>query len=187
MWNKTLSKTRLIAYTAVMLALDVVANIFSIPLFGSNYLSFTYAVCFISAVYLGLVPTVAISVFGDILGWLIAPQGAYNPFVGISSLLIGLLPSLILMLPNLNKYVKIAISFVVCAIVCTAGINTYGLWWMYAAAKGKTFWVYLGRLPFQLIMVVVNAIIVFMIVRLRIIDKLIDKGNSDESNYQEKM
>lgn len=175
MWNKEISHTALITYISVLLALNVVANIFSVKLFGTNnYLTFTYVICFVTAVYFGFVPAISVSLLGDILGWLIAPSGAFNPFVSISSLLLGAIPALILLIPRLNRYAKVAISLLLCAVICTAGLNTYGLWWMYSAASGKSFWVYLAaRVPFQLLILAINAILIYIIVGSKVLDKLL--------------
>lgn len=183
--SKKMSGARKIAYTAVFVALSVVANMFSVPLTGSNYLSFTYLVCFLAGIYLGFVPGLAVGFLGDLLGHLLMPYGAYNPFVALSSTLLGVIPALVWRIPKLKRADKLLLATVACAIVCTAGLNTLGLWYFYAKTS-KTFWVYLGgRVPFQLIMVAVNYVLTYVVVETKVLDKLILRGDYGEGKGKE--
>ncbi|MEG1528211.1 MAG: folate family ECF transporter S component [Clostridia bacterium] len=163
-----------LSITAIFVALDVLANIFSIPIMGSNYISFTYLVCFAAAFYLGLTPALIVGALGDLIGCLIVPKGAFNPVIFMSSVLIAVIPALIFKIKGVNKYVKLVIALVICTVLVTAFLNTYALWLMYS--KGKTFFVYLwARLPFQLLNTAVNGLLMFILMRIGIIDKLIQK------------
>lgn len=177
---KAMPRTRKIAFIAVFTALAVVANMFTVPISGSNVLSFTYLVCFLAGIYLGVVPGLTVGFLGDLLGHLIMPKADfYNPFIAISSALLGVIPALVWLIPKLKKPDKLLIATAVCAVVCTAGINTYGLWWWLSWSMegfSKTFWVYLAaRAPFQLVMVVANYILTYVILETKVLDKLLMK------------
>lgn len=153
-----------VAYLGVSVALSVVANIFTIfvSAFGSNSISFTYLVTALAGILLGPVSGGIVGGLGDVLGHFIAPQGAFNPFITLSSVLIGVIAGLIFKIKKLNPYIKIAVAYAVIFVVCTSGINTFGLWLYYVRGK-KTFWVYYaGRAPFQLIIWAINLALTFV-------------------------
>lgn len=159
--------------TAVLTALALLANTYSIPLFGStNYLSFTFIPCFIAGIYLGWASGMTVGLVGDIIGHLIHPMGAYNPLIGIASGLLGVIPALVFKFVKGNDIFKMILSFVLCMLICTSGLNTVALWLMYGIGK-KTFFVYLwARLPFQLLMVAVNCVIMIALKQSRVLDRL---------------
>ncbi len=164
--------TKKLVYTALFTALNVLANIFSIKLFTSNYLSFVYVVCFMAAAYLGILPAAIVAFLGDLIGCFVAPKGEINPLILLSSTLLGLIPALIFKIKNLDLTVKLIIALVICTVVCTSFLNTYALWVMYSSSS-KTFWVYLGgRLPFQLVNTFYNGVIVFALLKSKALDRL---------------
>lgn len=150
-----------IAYIAVLAALSVVCNVFSIPIGPNRYISFAYIPCFVAGLFMGPVAGLLVGLVGDVLGVLIFQTGPWIPLITLSSALLGLIPGLISKIPRLNPYLKIAVAFVIVFFVCTAGFNTLGLWLTYAAGK-KTFWVYLaGRLPLQALVLGINAVLMY--------------------------
>lgn len=180
--NKTLKLT----YTAVLTAICALTNVFSVQLSGSNYLSFTYIPCFIAGIYLGILPGITVGLLGDVIGQLIHPMGAYNPLIGLSCILLGVIPAIVYRTLPLNRPLKLIVSIFLCAVICTSGLNTFALWVMYSASSGKTFWVYLGaRLPFQLVMFAVNGVLLLAIQQSNIIDKLIAKSTQPKKQCNE--
>ncbi len=185
-----MNNVKKLTITAVLTALALLANTYSIPLFGSsNYLSFTFIPCFIAGIYLGWASGLTVGLAGDILGHILHPMGAYNPLIGIATGLLGVIPAIVYKFVKANDIVKLILSFVLCMIICTSGLNTVALWLMYGVGK-KTFFVYLwGRLPFQLLMVAVNCIIMITLKQSRILDKLfarmLDNDNVDVVNTED--
>ncbi len=176
-----LSKTHKITYTAILSALSVVANIFSIQILGtSNYLSFAYIPTFIAGIYLGVWAGGMVGLVGDILGCLIMPQGAWNPIITLATMLLGVIPALVWKATantNWNNVFKLILSLVLTCLICTSGLNTLGLWLMYG--NGKGYWVYLiARLPFQLIMVAVNGIILHALLSSKVLVRMHMHHNS---------
>lgn len=169
-----MNKTHKIAFTAVLSALSVVANLISITLSGSNYLSFTFVPTFVAGIYFGVGPAAIVGFVGDLIAGIIAPKGAYNLLIALASTLMGVIAALVYKLPKLSPLIKLLLSLVICTVVCSAGLNTYALWLLYGAKNGKTFWVYLwGRLPFQLINTAVNGILLAIIQQSKVIDRLL--------------
>lgn len=151
-----------IAYLGIMTALAVITNIFSVTVnSGANSISFNYVICSLAGVFFGPISGGIVGLLGDLVGCLIAPKGPFNPFIMLSSALIGVLSGLAFMIPKVNVYLKLLIAYVFIFVVCTLGFNTFGLWFYYAKGK-KSFWVYLiGRAPFQAINIVINIAITY--------------------------
>lgn len=163
--GKVVKATKRIAYTAVLTALATIFNI--ITFFPVRYcsLSFTAIPCFIAGVVLGPISGFGVGFLGDLLGHLILPQGAYMPLIGISSGLMGFIPGVLFLLFNGKDYLKICISFLICLVICTIFLNTYNLWLVYSKGT-KSFWMYLQlRLPFQILISVVNCFLTCIIYR----------------------
>ncbi len=149
-----------LAYTALFAALAVAANGFSVylPVMGvgaSSALSFNYIVCAFAGIFLGPVAGGIVGGVGDVVGWFIQPAGPFNIFITLGSVMLGVIPGLVFKL-KLNPYIKIAISYALVFVVCTAGLNSFGIWFYYV--RGKGFFAFLaGRLAVQSIMLAVNA------------------------------
>lgn len=153
-----------IAYLGVMTAIAVITNCFSITVnSGANSISFNYVICSLAGIFFGPISGGIVGLLGDLIGCLIAPKGPFNPFIMIASGLIGVLSGLAFMLPKLNVYLKIIIAYVFIFVVCTLGLNTFGLWFFYAKGK-KSFLIYLaGRAPFQAINIAINVVITYVL------------------------
>ena len=188
-----MNKTFKLTCTAMLTALSVVANLFTIPIGQNNAISFTFVLCFVAGVYLGVIPAMAVGYLGDLIAHFIHPMGAYNWFLALSSLLFGVICAMCYKL-KWKKILKLLLATVVCYVVCTCFLNTFGLWLQYIVGvdtspiglfqfftmdKGgikKSFWVYLaGRAPYQLINTVVNAVIVGVLQQTKALDKLFDR------------
>ena len=74
---RALSAGKKTAFVAVLAALSVVVNCFSIDIGASNKIAFTYTVCFFAGYLLGGVPAFFVALFGDVIGYLVNPVGVY--------------------------------------------------------------------------------------------------------------
>lgn len=187
----------------MLAALSVVANFCTIPLPGNNAVSFTIAVCFFTGIYFGAVPAMIVGFVGDLIAHLIHPLGDYNWFMAISITLYGVACALVYK-TKLPKIVKLAISAIVCYIVCLCGFNTFGLWLQYIMGVRpsplglwdflngnyggikKSFWLYLaGRAPMSAVNLVVNTVIVALLQESRAIAKLLEriKGKPKQAEH----
>lgn len=156
--------TLTLTYTAVLVAIAVIANIFDIPVSGGTIkLSLSYIPCFVAGMFLGPMAGLLTGLLGDVIGLMINPQGPWIPLITLSSALLGFIPGLVFKLKRIPEPIKLAISLMLCFFVCTMGFNTMGIYFMYIAGK-KGFWVYwTGRIATQSIVVAVNAGILFLI------------------------
>ncbi|MDE7454656.1 MAG: folate family ECF transporter S component [Clostridia bacterium] len=198
-----MNKTYKLAATAMLTALSIVANLFTINISLNNAISFTILLAFIAGIYLGPTCGMAVGFVGDLVGHLIMPMGPYNWFMGLSCILMGLIPALVYKLP-INKILKLLISLVIYLIVCSVFLNTFGFWLQFCVEDvdpspiglwhfftmdkegiKKSFWVYLGgRAPFLLINWVVNGFLVGVIQQTKIIDKLIRRVSANNTKTQ---
>ncbi len=155
---------RRIAYTALFAALAVIANSFTVylPFMGasSNAVSFNYLVCALAGIFLGPVCGGIVGGVGDILGWLInSSGGAFNVFITLGSVLLGVIPGLVHKIPKLPPVVKILIAYAIVFVVCMCGVNTFGIWFYYIRGA-KTYFVYLlGRIATQSIIMAINIVL----------------------------
>lgn len=198
-----MNKTYKLALTAMLTALSVAANFLTIPITTNNAVSFTIFFAFIAGIYLGTIPAMAVGFLGDLIGHFIHPLGAYNWFMGLSYLLMGLIPALIYKL-KLNKVLKLIISLAIFLIVCSLGLNTFGLWLQYIVGvdpspiglwqfftmdKGgikKSFWTYLfvSRMPYLLLNLAANGILVGIIQQTKVLERLLLKVSADGKKEQ---
>ena len=188
-----MNRTHKLACIAMLTALSIVANLFTIPLSGSNSMSFTIAICFFTGIYFGPLPAAIVGFMGDLIAHFIPigfSSGPYNWFIAIATTLFGVVAGLVYKL-KLPKLANLGISSIICYIVCLCGLNTFGLWLYYIAGVSpspwglvkffsmdqsgiqKSFWVYLaGRAPWSLINILVNTVIVAGLQHSKTIAKL---------------
>ena len=163
---RALSAGRKIAFCAVLAALSVVVNCFSIDVGPSNKIAFTYAVCFVAGYLLGAVPAFFIALFGDVIGYLVNPSGVYWLYgvtLGFFAALMGILTNLPFGKGRAAPYLKAAAALVAGYALVTVLLNsvvnyTYLTTFVWNGEPSKTFLVYLGgRLAFQSIVYAVNV------------------------------
>lgn len=143
--------TRRIAYIAMLIALSVVIGTFSPRIMG-NKLTFSYTLNFIAGYFFGGVAGILVGGLGDLFGCLLAGY-APNPILLVSSCLLGLIPALVKKI-KAPSYVHIIISYVLCTVICSAFINTYGLM-LYSG--GRSYFAYMAyRLSTQSIVIAIN-------------------------------
>ena len=172
--SKRLSPTARLTYAAVLTALCVVCNCFTVTFPGSpQALSFNYVPTFLAGIILGPFWGLAVGLLGDVLGAIVHPLGPYLPLIGLASALMGGIPGAVFRWVKGNDYVKLTLSLLLVFVICSAGLNTYALYAAYAASGGKTFWVYLSaRLPMQSLVLVINAAILFALRASRLLERL---------------
>ncbi len=157
------SRTFYLCSIALLSALSIVFNAYSINITQDISISFVYLVSFISGVFLGPIAGFSVGVIGDLIGCLIAPKGPYAITITLSCGLMGVLPWLVFkFFKKLPKYLKIVLSFLFVFIICSVLINTTTWYFMY---NSKTdYFVYLfTRNTMQAIVVVVNCVIMCLL------------------------
>ena len=162
-----LTSTQNICHVAIFTAICAVVN--ALTFFPVSYISISFVatVCALAGFLYGPKNAFIVGFVGDLITAIIFPAGPYNPLIGLASGLMGMIPGLVFRKTG-NIYIKVALSAILTLSICTCGINTLGLWLVYGIGK-KTFFAYLfARLPFQIIMGAVNAMITVIIMRVLI-------------------
>ena len=173
---KQISLAKKLAFTAVFLALSVVANSFiDIDITPNNKITFTYLICFFAAYLLGGLPAFVIGFVGDAIGFLIKPSGVYWLFgltLGIFALLAGIILHYLPIKGKAAPYIKTGIALVVCYVAITLVLNSiinyyYVKIFLYGGEYSKTFWVYLGgRIGIQSAIYAINVGVIFALLPL---------------------
>ena len=165
--QKKIFTTKVIAYTAVFTALSALCNIFTWN-FGegnSMAISFTYLIDFMAGSILGPLPGFLCGLLGDLIGCWIAPKGPINPFILISSGMLGMIPGIIFWLFGGRKksikypIVAAVVSLILVYVICT-NLNTIGIFIMtsYISNKyGTLLAYYVYRTPWQTLVWAVNS------------------------------
>lgn len=161
-----------ICYCAVMTALSVVANTFTIyfSVGNSNALSFVYTVCFLSGALLGPFAGFIVGVCGDVLGWLINNTGgAFNPVITLVSGLIGLISGLVFFVAKKikkeNALIPLTvISYVLILLICT-NLNTFAMYYYYMTAKYSLKAYYIIRMPKQVVFWAINMVLGILLIK----------------------
>ncbi|NLL56764.1 MAG: folate family ECF transporter S component [Clostridiales bacterium] len=162
---------KLIAYIAVLTALSALANIFTVILGGGAFaVSFAYIPAFIAGAFINPLAGLLTGMLGDLLGCIIAPKGAINPIILVTSGLLGFIPGMVFWIARKNdmdltkySYALTAVSFILLLIICLP-LNTIGLYLFYFMARGRTLAAVFGlRMPKQTIILAVNFIIVVVL------------------------
>ncbi len=134
-----------IAYTAVVTAFVVVANMFFEFKLAETQFSLTIFVSAIAGILIGPLLGFAACFLGDLVGFLYHSGGfAYLPWIGLSLGMIAFLSGLIVGgLKSGAKwflYVKLSIVCVLTFLLCTVAINTTAFWILYSKIG---YWKYL--------------------------------------------
>ncbi len=177
--------TKKIASVGMLTALSILFNIFSFNIIEKYFqFSLIYFPSFIAGGFFGPITGFAVGFLGDLIAGFIRPLGPYNPIIGLASGMMGLIPGLIFKYFKRNDYLNLVISFVLCLIVCTSGLNTLA-WYLYYS-KGQTYIALLGtRLLFQIPVAVLNAVILILAwkpIKILVNKYLIDKESNTVDN-----
>ena len=139
------SKTKRIAYIAVVSALLVVCNMFFEFKFADVQFSLTIFFSAFTGVIIGPIFGFAAAFLGDLVGFLYNSGGfMYMPWIGLAMGTIALISGLVFNAPIFKfkggEYVKISIIAVLTLLICTIGINTTAFWVLYG--KGVPYFAY---------------------------------------------
>ncbi len=151
--RNNLSNTQKLVYTAVFSALCFIANYFTIKVSDVLQISLVASIGFLSGYMLGSGLGFTCAFIGDLICGIVAPFGAYNPIIGIGTGLWGFIPGLLFERFRGNDFLKTLISFVICFVLNSFAINTFGLSVMYS----MTFESLLALLPTKLLVVAINC------------------------------
>ncbi len=181
--RNSLTRTQKLAYTAVLTAMAVVANlpIFTIKVGDILQVSFVATVGFLAGYLLGAGLGFTVAFIGDLLCAIIAPQGAYSPIINLGTALWGFISGVMFTCFKGNEIVKTIICFVLGFFLNSFVVNTWGLALMY----GMNFNELLIVLPLKFVVVAINCAftiaLVQVLVRVLPKDKFTFVKNSTKS------
>ena len=144
--RKTLSPTMKIVLTAVLIALSAVVNSFVTLRIGTEFkFSFVLVIYFMAGYILGAPLAFAVGFLGDLIGWLLFVDGAYNPIIGVSNGLLAFIPGILFGFKRPIKgevsllvfCIKAVIGFALGYFICTVVLSSYGIWLYTAYIQGK--------------------------------------------------
>lgn len=134
--------TQYVVYIAVFAAMSVILNSIDINMITYK-ITFTYIPAFLAGAFLGPIAGALAGGIGDLMGFVINPQGAINPLIFIGSVLMGALPGFVFKIPKIPAYIKIMLSFVAVFLLCTLGVNTAGIY-LYYSSRSVPYLTYIG-------------------------------------------
>lgn len=144
--NKALSLTMKIVLTAMLVALSTIINAYVTIRIGTEFkFSFLLLVYFISGYILGAPLGFATGIVGDLLGWILFTDGAYNPIIGLSNGLFAFIPGIVFGLKRpfkkevklLEFVVKTLICYILSYLLCTVLLTSIGSWIYSSYLQGK--------------------------------------------------
>lgn len=163
------TKTRKIAYIALMVALSIVCNMYFEFKLGPVQYSFTTAISVLIGVLIGPCAGFVACFIGDAVGFFVNPFGAYAPWIGIATGLMAFIGGAVFNLFKSDKpwaiYVKLGVIALSTFLICSVGINTVFLWVSYYS--DITFWAYFVNRYItlgQLIVSCINYALLFIII-----------------------
>ena len=144
--SKALSPTMKIVITAMLVALSTIVNAYVTIRVGTEFkFSFLLLIYFISGYILGAPLGFVVGVVGDLLGWILFTDGAYNPIIGLSNGLFAFIPGIVFGLKRpfkrevrlLEFVAKTLICYLLSYLLCTVLLTSIGSWIYSSYLQGK--------------------------------------------------
>lgn len=173
--GKKLSTTMKLVLTAMFVALSAVVNAFVTIRIGTEFkFSFLLVIYFIAGYVLGAPLGFVVGLLGDLIGWLLFVDGAYNPIIGISNGLLCFIPGILFGLKRpfkkevslLNFCIKTIIGYTLGFLICTLFLSSLGIWLYTAYIRGKyasLFAWFIYRAGAQILNTLVNLVLTILI------------------------
>ncbi|MBQ6718530.1 MAG: folate family ECF transporter S component [Clostridia bacterium] len=149
-----------IILTAILIALNVILERFLAYSVWNQTISFGFIAVAFAAAFLGTPYAVAVAGFGDLIGSLLFPFGAYFPGFTLTNCIYGLI--LAEFIYKNSTPIKIIISVVLNKIVCSLILNTLWISIMYRGGVDAFFAVLITRLLSTGILAAVELIVLLL-------------------------
>lgn len=161
--------TKWLTYAAMFAALAVVMKFIGqfLTLTDSFKITLIYVVWLIAGATLGAFGGGAVCFASDVLGAIIFPTGAINPFLILGNTVYGVIAALAFKIPIKSNVAKFIIAGVACTIICTCGINTLAIYYSYSYYKVMSVWQYfVAYRIMQPVVAVINIVIAVAMIPL---------------------
>ena len=130
-----LKSVRSLVTVSLLLAIQVILGIFSLPLNNSIQISFEYLPLCICAMLYGPVPAIFSGMLCDIIVHILRPTGPFFIGFNLSAVLSGLIYGLLLYRRNSPLLWRFAVSRLLAVVICNILLNTYWCYILYAAGS----------------------------------------------------
>lgn len=158
-----LRDTKTLTLAAMLTAIGIIiGGYLRFPINQLNEIRFASLPIAMAGMMLGPIPAAVVGALVDIGGFIVHPTGAFFPGFTISGAVSGLLYGYILF----NKkptVTRVIFAQVINTIIIGLGLNTYWLGWMYM--KNGYVAALVARLPKELIMLPVNIVVYFIVLK----------------------
>ena len=134
-----LKNTRSLAVCAMLLALQVLLGMTSIPVSNTLQISFDYLPLCITGLLFGPVPAVLTGGLSDLLAFIIRPTGPFMPGFTLSAALSGLIYGLFLYRKKSTSLWPFVWSRLIAVVLCNIVLNT--VWLLLAYGQGAAAWI----------------------------------------------
>lgn len=150
-----------IILTAILVALNVILERFLAYSVWNQTISFGFITVAFAAALLGTPYAIAVAGFGDLIGSLLFPFGAYFPGFTATNCIYGLI--LAEFIHKNATPIKIVLGVVINKIVCSLVLNTIWISILYRGGIDAFFVVLPTRLPGAAIMTVVELVVLLLV------------------------
>lgn len=162
-WKSARLSVRSIAGMAMLCALYVVLNMFSISLSATLEIRFSFIALALSCALYGFLPNLIFCFVADLLGFLAHPTGPYMPFYAMVLMVKALIYTLFFYGQKNVSVWRIVLGEAVAILVCNVILTPLVLTMLY----GTPYWILVtGRLLKNLIAWPLNSIMLFLSIRL---------------------
>ena len=107
----------------------------------------------------------SVCAIGDLIGCFFSGYPP-NPLILIATGFLGLIPGIVMTYIKSNFYFKVILSFIICSLVCTAGLNTLGIYLYYSSRSVPFFAYMIARFPLQLPVMAVNCVLAIVLSKI---------------------
>lgn len=181
--------TKWLTYCAVFAALSIVMKFIGqfLTITPSFKITLIYVIWLIAGAVLGPLGGGAVCFTSDVLGAVIIPMGAINPFLIIGNTMYGIVAALVFRFTPVKNYaVKFIAEGVVCTILFTCLINSLTLYYTYGYNATLSFVQYfIAYRAFQPVVAIINIAVTVAMIPLLLRLKLLPSFKKKTKNSEE--
>lgn len=159
----TFGTTKWLTYAGVYSALAIAMKLIGqyLTLTPSFKITLIYVIWLMASATLGAIGGSAVCFTSDVLGAIIVPKGAMNPYLIIGNVLYGIIGALVFRyFPIKNYAVKFIAAGIACTLFCTCIANSLALFYSYKYYQTLTFWQYfVAYRALQPVVAIINIVI----------------------------
>ena len=172
--------TKWLTYAGVYAALAIAMKLIGqyLTLTPNFKITLIYVVWLMASATLGAVGGGAVCFASDVLGAILVPKGAMNPYLIIGNLLYGITAALVFKYLPIKSYViKFIAAGLACTLLCTCVANSLALYYSYKYYETLTFWQYFAAFRalqpvVALINIAVTVAMIPLLTRLKLLPPL---------------